>query len=157
MIAGHTKFAPDRLFSITGSAYKSSDVFNINDLNQICGLAASSTFIEDGSGLQNWRDFLGEKYSALPGVRKLHDFLIVRMHDDKVMMKVRERIFGGVWTSSPLRVVNPTVQLALTSYGSNRHPLSKEKLTNMALMYDKYIPPRFRSAYLPSNSATPNN
>ena len=31
MLAGHTKFAPDRLFSIIGSAYKEADVFTIID------------------------------------------------------------------------------------------------------------------------------
>ena len=30
MLAGHTKFAPDRLFSAIGSAYKAADVFTIN-------------------------------------------------------------------------------------------------------------------------------
>ena len=29
MIAGHTKFAPDRLFSTIGCAYKTEDVFTV--------------------------------------------------------------------------------------------------------------------------------
>ena len=32
MLAGHTKFAPDRLFATTGNAYKSADVFTIDEL-----------------------------------------------------------------------------------------------------------------------------
>ena len=32
MVAGHTKFAPDRLFSVVGSAYKREDVFTITDV-----------------------------------------------------------------------------------------------------------------------------
>ena len=36
MIAGHTKFAPDQLFSTIGCAYKTEDVFTINDLKSIC-------------------------------------------------------------------------------------------------------------------------
>ena len=35
MIAGHTKFAPDRLFSTIGCAYKTEDVFIIGDLKSI--------------------------------------------------------------------------------------------------------------------------
>ena len=59
--------------------------------------------------MHTWCEHLGAKYSALPGVRKLHDFLIVRTHDDRVVMKVREKIYSGAWTDSPLRVVNPTL------------------------------------------------
>ena len=32
MLAGHTKFAPDHLFATIGSAYKSSDIFTISEL-----------------------------------------------------------------------------------------------------------------------------
>ena len=36
MLAGHTKFSPDRLFSVIGSSYKTTDVFTINDLKMLC-------------------------------------------------------------------------------------------------------------------------
>ena len=77
MIAGHTKFAPDRLFSTIGCAYKTEDVFTINDLKSICD-KCSTCFIETGETVLTWRNSLGEKYSDLPGVRKYHDFLIVK-------------------------------------------------------------------------------
>lgn len=35
MIARHTKFTPDRLFSTIGSAYKTEDVFTINELQHL--------------------------------------------------------------------------------------------------------------------------
>ena len=66
MIAGHTKFAPDRVFSSTGSSYKTEDVFNITDLQQICAKVAS-TEIVDRQNILQWRELLGEKYTALPG------------------------------------------------------------------------------------------
>ena len=87
MIAGHTKFAPDRLFSITGSAYKAADVFNIADLKALCNRCAT-TYIEEGDRVFKWRECLGEKYSDLPGIRKIHDFLVVKSHDGSVVMKV---------------------------------------------------------------------
>ena len=65
MVAGHTKFAPDRLFSITGGAYKAADVFNIEDLKQICQQGAV-TFIMEGDGVYAFRELMGAKYSALP-------------------------------------------------------------------------------------------
>ena len=45
---------------------------------------------------------LGEKYTDLPGVRKYHDFLVVKAHDGTVVMKVREKCFDGIWKESPL-------------------------------------------------------
>ena len=48
------------------------------------------SFIVDGEQFYTWRDTLGVKYSDLPGVRKYHDFLVVKTHDGRVVMKVRE-------------------------------------------------------------------
>ena len=98
MVAGHTKFAPDRLFSVIGSAYKREDVFTIDELKALCDQSAT-TFIED---VLTWRESLGEKYSDLPGVRKLH---VVKAHDGNV---VRENCFTGVWKDSPLCVRDST-------------------------------------------------
>jgi len=101
MLAGHTKFAPDRLFSAIGSAYKAADVFTINDLNEICAQSATA-HIENGGDVFTWRNYLGLKYSDLPGVRKLHDFLVVKTNTGEVVMKVREWCFSGEWKRSPL-------------------------------------------------------
>ena len=67
MVAGHTWFAPDQLFSVTGSAYKREDVFTIHELKALCGQTAT-TFITNGQQVLTWRDSLGDKYSDLPGV-----------------------------------------------------------------------------------------
>ena len=101
MVAGHTKFAPDRLFSAIGSAYKAADVFTINDLNEICAQSATA-HIENVGDVFTWRNYLGLKYSDLPGVRKLHDFLVVKTNTGEVVMKVREWCFSGQWKRSPL-------------------------------------------------------
>ena len=50
MIAGHTKFDPDRLFASIGSAYTVADVFTIEELNTICAQSAT-TFVEDGENV----------------------------------------------------------------------------------------------------------
>ena len=54
-----------------------------------------------------WRELFRTKYSSLPGVRKLHDFLIVRTHNNNycVVMKAREKTYNGAWTNSPLHVL----------------------------------------------------
>lgn len=79
MVAGHTKFAPNHLFSVIGSAYKGEDVFTIHELKAICDQSAT-TFIEDGQQVLTWRDSLGDKYSDLPGVCQLHNLLVVKAH-----------------------------------------------------------------------------
>ena len=150
MIAGHTKFDPDRLFSTIGSAYKCEDTFNIDDLKRLCNLGATNSHIVKGGDIFQWRELLGDKYTNLPGVRKLHDFLIVRTHDGEVVMKVRENIYGGAWSDSPLKLVDPSLGGAPTeTYAGHERQLSKEKMANMAVMYDKFIPPSFRPDYIP--------
>ena len=131
MVAGYTKFAPDRLFSVTGSAYKREDVFTIHELKALCGQSAT-TFITDGQQVLTWRDSLGDKYSDLPGVRKLHDFLVVKAHNGDVVMKVRKNCFTGVWKDSPLRVRDstaigvptdqPTVTPTFTAFQPRKRP-----------------------------------
>lgn len=54
-----------------------------------------------------WRTLLGQKYTSLPGVRKLHDFIVVR--NGNVVMKVRESIYTGGWDASPLTISDPSL------------------------------------------------
>lgn len=145
MIAGHTKFAPDRLFSAIGNAYKAADVFTMSDLQALCAQSATS-FIEKGDTVLTWREFLGQKYSDRPGVRKLHDFLVVKAHNGEVVMKVCQQCFTGEWKKSPLKVVSAAVSDTCRSTYSetHSHSISGEKLANMVTMYDRFIPPHRR-------------
>ena len=142
MIAGNTKFARDRLFSVTGSAYKVQDVFNIEDLKAICDKSAT-TYIEQGERVHTWRNSVGKKYSDLPGVRKLHDFLVVKTHDGRVVMKVREHCYGGDWKESPLHVRDHSASgIPTTTYAEKHyHGISAQKMADMVTMYDRYISP----------------
>ena len=153
MLAGHTKFAPDRLFATIGSAYKSSDIFTISELQALCAQTAQ-TIIENGEKVLAWRESLGEKYSDLPGVRKLHDFLIVRAHNGQVVMKVREKCFTGEWRASPLKVVNPLApgKPTVTYKDAHTHNIKQDKLAHMLTMFNRFIPPGRRPDYLPPYS-----
>ena len=42
MVAGHTEFAPDRLFSVVGSAYEREYTFTIHELKGICDQCATT-------------------------------------------------------------------------------------------------------------------
>ena len=74
LIAGHTKFSPDLLFSKIAKSYNRSDVFNTQDLRNIISPHAS-VYVDDGEIVSDWRANLC-KYSKLPGIRRLHDFVI---------------------------------------------------------------------------------
>ena len=150
MIAGHTKFAPDRLFSIIGSAYKAEDVFTIDELKALCE-TSSTCHIETGDGILTWRETLLNKYSDLPGVRKYHDFLVVKAHDGNTVMKVREKCFTGAWKNSPMHVTDPWANGTPTSSyrHTHTHEISAEKMANMVTMYDRFISPDRRPDYLP--------
>jgi hypothetical protein len=101
-----------------------------------------------------WRNTLGEKYSDLPGVRKYHDFLVVKAHDGTVVMKVREHCFSGSWKDSPLRIRDSSVSGVPTeTYKETQtRSLTAEKMANMVTMYDRFIPPHCRPDYLPPQS-----
>ena len=152
MVAGHTKFAPDRLFAQVSNSYSHSDVFTIDELKAVCDLHAS-TSIEDGVSVLQWRDMLRVKYSNLPGTRKYHDFLIARSHrhDQSVVMKVRESCCKGSFSESPMRVVaTEEVSLPTDNYKETQfRNLSTEKFENMKLMYNHFISPERRPDYLP--------
>ena len=78
MIAGHIKFAPDQLFSIT-ARNSFSDLFTESELIAVMEKQATVVF-DKGSIMRAWRKAVANKYSNLPGIRELHDFLALRNH-----------------------------------------------------------------------------
>lgn len=150
MVAGHTKFTPDRLFAQVSNSYNHHDVFTITELKDVCDLYAHTT-IEDGTSVLQWRDTLRIKYSDLPGTRRYYDFLIARSFDQSIVMKVRESCCSGSFSRSPLRLVEPAaVGIPTDNYKETQfHNLSDEKFDNMKVMYNNFIPPERRPDYLP--------
>ena len=70
LVAGHTKFTPNLLFSKIAKCYNQSDVFTTNELKDIIALYADVT-VDDGSFVYDRRDSFSKKY---PGIRSQHDF-----------------------------------------------------------------------------------
>ena len=151
LIAGHTKFDVDRVFSVTAKAYNTADVFNTQELLQvmtrsdnICGV------IVTGDSILNWRDSVSQKYSKLPGIRELHDFLIVRNPTTKnAMMFVREFCHEGAPKPTSLKVNNasspevncfPSPSDSYLQLGKTR-ALQSTKLAHLHQMFNSYIPP----------------
>jgi hypothetical protein len=103
MIAGHTKFAPDLLFSKVSKSYSVSDIFTTSEL---CDIPESfaSVVVDDGHTVRKWRDALS-KYTKLPGVRSLHDFVCVRKPSTgNAHVRVRDVCYEGAIRDSSIKV-----------------------------------------------------
>ena len=151
LVAGHTKFAPDRLFALTGNAYNRADIFTAEELLEICQ-RFSTGCIEDGSHIFDWRSAMAKKYSDLPGVRKIHDFLIVRSINGQVVMKLRTSCHSGIPLESPLRIVDSTQSGSPTGcYRDHPRPLTANKIAHMTQMCYRYIPPARWPSYITSS------
>ena len=103
MVPGHTKFAPDLLFSRIASAYHKSDVFNQADL-ELEAMSYATVCLDHGRIVRTWREKVGEKYTNLPGIRELHDFMCVATSPNGVLMKVRQKCYAGVLKDTPTKV-----------------------------------------------------
>lgn len=86
MIADHTKFTPDRLFSNWQCIQSSWCIHNPWATSTVC--SNSWHLCRRWKACSDRHVLLGIKYSDLPGVHKLHDFLIVRQHNGEIVMKV---------------------------------------------------------------------
>ena len=82
LMAGHTKFSPDLLFSQVAKSYNQSDVFMTLELGDIIRRYATVT-IDDGSLVCDWREPLSKKYSKFPGIRSQHDFVFAKKHTNR--------------------------------------------------------------------------
>ena len=146
MVPGHTKFAPDLLFSQIAKSYYKSDVFNETDL-QLVVEQFSFVMIDNGGIVRTWREKVGEKYSNLSGIRDLHDFLIIAVSPNKIVMKVREKCYSGSLRDSPTKVKKDFIStdsciLRVTdSYKARRNlrSLTDSKLEHLKQMYANFI------------------
>ena len=80
MVVGHTKFLPDRLFASIAKTFYSHDIFCIKMLQAIAQIYSTSYIFTSGNMLQ-WSSVLEDRYSALPGITNLHNFVISKTSD----------------------------------------------------------------------------
>ena len=139
MVAGHTKFDPDRMFSAIANGYNHSDIFNIDELCSLCQLYTNAT-VSDGSIVYPWRDYLKEKYTDLPGTRKYHGFLTTSDHRGKVTVKAREKCYRGEFQNTGMRKLKTNPKLG-QAYNCAKKPIPTEKLQHVRLMCRQYISP----------------
>ena len=147
LIAGHTKFSPDLLFSKIAQSYNKSDVFTTEKLKEIISLYAA-VIIDEGELVCDWRSPIPKKFSKLPGIRSLHDFVYAKSASS-VVATMRRLCYTGPYerlTSHVLRSKNASeciipdpVSQSYTALGKNR-PLTDSKLKHLVQMYRAFIP-----------------
>ena len=102
-----------------------------------------------GDVIYNWRDKISAKYSKLPGIRELHDFIMVRSPDtETTTMLVRKGCYGGTSKKSPLKLnsgftaninVFPLESDCYDQLNKTRE-LTAAKLTHLTQMCQNFIP-----------------
>ena len=64
----------------------------------------ATVVFDSGRIVRLWREAVTKKYSNLPGIRALHDFLALRNSGQDAVMKVRESCYGGTLKDTPMKV-----------------------------------------------------
>ena len=146
LIAGHTKFSPDLLFLKIAQSYNRSDVFNTVELSGIISQFAD-IIIDDGDIVCAWRNPMN-KYSRLPGIRSLHDFVFTSVIN-KVVAKVWKFCYTGRFEDATIHVISGrdatesvipnTESESYRSLGKLRS-LSESKCKHLEQMSKNFIP-----------------
>lgn len=155
LIAGHTKFTPDILFSKIAQSYNKSDVFCTGELLELVSQYAG-VVLDCGEIVHDWRKNL-VKYSKFPGIRSLHDFIFTKDSvTGTVISRTRKLCHTGAWDKSTIRL------LAGRSIDDNVIPddshsylhlnrlrtLSDTKLAHLRQMSTSFIPIDRRLSFL---------
>ena len=112
------------------------------------GKAAHATIIiYDGHRVLTWRENIPSKYSKLPGIQELHDFIVVKQQDTGIAaMKVRERCYEGSIQPSPLKVTSGDPHDSIIPQESENYlalnrirEFHSSKVKNLQQMYRNFI------------------
>ena len=127
-----------------------SDVFNTQELlDFMCQSEKISGVIVTGDSIRNWREKISQKYSKLPGIRNLHDFLIVKNPSSmNAMMLVQDFCYEkAAKPAMPLNSDIPPSYNCCPTPDENYCELCKTrslrpaKLAHLQQMFSKYIEP----------------
>ena len=105
LVAGHTKFAPDRLFASCTKSYNGSDIINIVELKDVYTKHCSVSVCNE-TYIHPWRKYMGQCYTDHPGVRSLHKFLIVCGEGDKVIFRVGHTYYDPLMDSGSMCMIS---------------------------------------------------
>jgi len=146
LIAGHTKFALDLLFSHIAQSFNRSDDFTTDKLKEIISPYAE-VIVDDGKIVCNWQNILTKKYSKVEGIHALHNFIfIINPMTSAVLAEVH---CVGSFELSPSHVLRGqnVEQSVIPNLATNNYRvlnctrlLTETKLRHLKQMYKDFIP-----------------
>ena len=153
LIAGHTKFSPDIVFAKIAKSYNRSDIFNSEDLQNVISQHADVT-VDHGEIVHDWRENL-TKYSKMPGIRSLHDFVFVKNSaTGKMVCKTRPLCYEGSFTNATMHIMSGRqVEEDIIPDGTQTY-LSKRKLRKISDMKLQHLRQMSR-LFIPSDRHFP--
>ena len=108
LIAGHTKFSPDRMFGWLDGATKHKDLYEPSDLLKPFFDALTKVdrynaeILEKGDDMNLWREFLGPIFRKVEAITSAH-WIRVSMKDGQIFVEKKETIDSEWQTWSPLK------------------------------------------------------
>ena len=137
LTVGHTKFAPDHLFSSIAKTFYNSDVFCIEMLHQITQQYTTS-LIFTSRLMQHWKAALEQKYTAIPGITEMHDIVVSKLRLGKTTVTHGRVCFNGGYTALHNYKFNAEQPLSdLSAYEPVQ--LSAEKVRQLSEQYRRYV------------------
>ena len=127
MLAGHTKFAPDRFLGLIKRKFRQTTVFSLKDMVDVVksSMVSGCNFPQltknvDGQRLVIWRDwksFLADKFQHIPRITSYHHFRFDSQHPGFVFLKE----FSNS-TEERVKMVNTGTILNSTHLPGEIHP-----------------------------------
>ena len=139
MLPGHTKIAPDRLFSCISAKYRPADVFDVEGLRRIVASALDPGRIAveevKATHIKQWKAALDDRYREVAGIREDR---WIRARKDDAGNIVLERKRTNVGDEGFLQTVMPTGEPLLPVTGIAKPGVPK-KIKDLHNVYLKYI------------------
>ena len=143
------------MFSKIARSYNRSDVFTTEELKEVISPYAE-VIIDEGAIVCDWRNPLAKKFSKLPGIRTLHDFIFTT-NGSSVEAKERKLWHTGQYEKSALHILRGmdisecvilhSIHCNYYSLGNTKQ-LTDSKLKHLQQMYHDFIPTDRRLSFL---------
>ena len=82
--------------------------------------------MDSGKIVCSWCEAVGEKYTNLPGIRDLHDFIALHYPGHNVIMKVQKMCYSGALVDTPMEVID-TSHMSLPTVSHPYYALKRIK------------------------------
>ena len=161
LTVGHTKFAPDHLFSSVAKTFYNSNVFYMEMLDSIVQQYAT-THVFTLNHIKQWRASLQQKYSGIQGISEMHDTYVseksgkVTVSHHKLCFKDEHQLCDYT-PRNDQHLPDPLLYEPTKLSGAKLQQLSNQHKTYIKQNVANYKLPRFLEEFLsPIGTSAPN-